>query len=98
MKPGEHGGLVERVTLRHLRRDPVYAARILDEIKMAGVERWALSSVATRARLRVAPLAQWTVPTGYLRRLKIAFDRAGIEIPFPQLALHMKAQRALRAR
>jgi len=28
---------------------------------MAGVERWADSSVVLRARLRVAPLEQWTI-------------------------------------
>jgi small conductance mechanosensitive channel len=98
VNPGEHGGLVERVTLRHLRRDPAHAARILDELEMAGVERWADSSVVIRARFRVAPLEQWTVRREYLRRLKIAFDRAGIEIPFPQLALHVAAARAPRAR
>jgi len=40
---------------------------------------------AIRARFKVAPLGQWNVRREYLRRLKSAFDRAGIEIPFPQL-------------
>jgi small conductance mechanosensitive channel len=71
-----------------LRRDPAHAARILDGLEMAGVERWADSSVVIRARLKVAPLQQWTVRREYLRRLKKAFDEAGIEIPFPQLVLH----------
>jgi small-conductance mechanosensitive channel len=72
-----------------LRRDPAHAARILDDLEMAGVERWADSSVVLRARFRVAPLEQWTVRREYLRRLKNAFDRAGIEIPFPQITLHL---------
>ena len=86
-----------REVAAELRRDPAHAARILDELEMAGVERWADSSVVIRARFRVAPLEQWTVRREYLRRLKIAFDRAGIEIPFPQLALHVAAARAPRA-
>jgi small-conductance mechanosensitive channel len=72
-----------------LRADPAHAARIQADLEMAGVERWADSSVVLRARLRVAPLEQWTVRREYLRRLKSAFDRAGIEIPFPQMTLHV---------
>lgn len=76
-----------------LRRDPAHASRILDDLEVAGVERWADSSVVLRARLKVAPLEQWTVRREYLRRLKTAFDQAGIEIPFPQLTLHMAPPR-----
>ncbi len=78
-----------REVAAELRLDPAHAARILDDLEMAGVERWADSSVVLRARLRVAPLEQWTVRREYLRRLKNAFDGAGIEIPFPQMTLHV---------
>ena len=71
-----------------MRTDPIYAARILDDLEMAGVERWADSAVILRARFRVAPLEQWTVKRDYLLRLKRAFDAHGIEIPFPQLKIH----------
>lgn len=74
-----------------LRADPVYAARILSDLDMAGVERWADSAVMIRARLKVTPLEQWTVRREYLRRLKLAFDDAGVEIPFPQLTLRRAA-------
>jgi len=70
-----------------MRADPAYAARILNDLEMAGVERWADSAVIIRARFKVAPLEQWTVRREFLRRLKLAFDDAGIEIPFPQLTL-----------
>lgn len=72
-----------------LRRDPAFAERILDDLELAGVDRWADSAVILRARLRVRPLEQWAVRREYLRRLKAAFDRAGIEIPFPQMRLHL---------
>ena len=71
-----------------MRADPAHSARILDELEMAGVERWDDSAVIIRARFRVAPLQQWTIKRDYLRRLKHAFDQAGIEIPFPQLRIH----------
>jgi small conductance mechanosensitive channel len=80
-----------------LRRDPAHAARIQADLEMAGVERWADSSVVLRARLRVAPLEQWTVRREYLRRLKTAFELAGIEIPFPQMTLHVASAPAARA-
>jgi small conductance mechanosensitive channel len=74
---------------REMRADPVHAGRILDGLEIAGVEKWADSAVIIRARFRVAPLEQWTVRRDYLLRLKRAFDAHGIEIPFPQLKIHV---------
>lgn len=72
-----------------MRLDPVQGPRILGDLEIAGIERWADSAVVIRARFKVAPLEQWNVRREMLRRLKQAFDRAGIEIPFPQLVLHL---------
>jgi len=80
-----------------LRLDPVHGERILADLEMAGVESWGDSSVVLRARFQVAPLQQWTVRREYLRRLKKAFDDAGIEIPFPQMTLHVARRSAARA-
>jgi len=74
-----------------MRADPKYAGKILDNLEMAGVERWDDSSVVLRARFRVAPLEQWNVRRDYLLRLYQAFDAHGIDIPFPQLTVHMAA-------
>lgn len=71
-----------------LRSDPTHSNRILDDLEIAGVERWADSAVVLRARFRVQALEQWTVKREYLRRLKRAFDEHRIEIPFPQLTVH----------
>lgn len=70
-----------------MRSDPLHATRILNDLEVAGVERWDDSAVVIRARFKVAPLEQWTVKRDYLRRLKRAFDDKGIEIPFPQMKL-----------
>jgi len=71
-----------------LRADPIHANRVLGDLEIAGVDRWADSAVVIRARFRVLPLEQWTVKRDYLLRLKQAFDRHGIEIPFPQVRIH----------
>lgn len=80
-----------------MRSDPVYAGRILGDLEMAGIERLADSAVIIRARFKVAPLEQWTVRREFLRRLKLAFDDAGIEIPFPQLTLWRPPRRTVAA-
>jgi len=82
---------VMRDVAAQMRRDPAHEARILDDLEVAGVERWADSAIVIRARFRVAPLEQWSVRRDFLKRLKAAFDHAGIEIPFPQLTLHRRA-------
>lgn len=76
-----------------LRADPQFAARILADLELAGVERWADSAVIVRCRFKVAPLAQWDVRREYLRRLKQAFDARGIEIPYPHLTIYAGAAR-----
>ncbi|MEW6707147.1 MAG: mechanosensitive ion channel family protein [Pseudomonadota bacterium] len=76
-----------------MRADAVFGPRILDELEIAGVERLDDSAVVLRCRFKVAPLEQWGVRREYLRRVKAAFDAAGIEIPFPHLTLYAGAAR-----
>jgi small conductance mechanosensitive channel len=80
-----------------MRLDPVQGGRILSDLEIAGIERWADSAVVIRARFKVAPLEQWNVRREMLRRLKQAFDRAGIEIPFPQVVFHLSPATPLAA-
>jgi moderate conductance mechanosensitive channel len=80
---------VMRETAAALRADPQWSARIVEDLELIGMERWADSSVVLRARFKVIPpIQQWNVKREYLRRLKKAFDERGIEIPFPQLTIH----------
>jgi len=77
-----------RQVARVLREDPEFGPRILDDLDMAGVNEWGNSAVVIRCRLRTLPLEQWGVRREYLKRLKAAFDAAGIEIPFPHLTVY----------
>lgn len=80
-------GVMREVAAR-MRADPAYALRIVDDLEVAGVERWDDSAVVLRARLKTAPLEQWSVRREFLWRLKKAFDARGIEIPFPHLTIY----------
>jgi small conductance mechanosensitive channel len=79
---------VMRQVAKELRASPEFAARIIDDVEIAGVENWADSAVVIRARIKVVALEQWGVRREYLRRLKKAFDQENIEIPFPHLTLY----------
>ncbi|HXF46596.1 MAG TPA: mechanosensitive ion channel family protein [Burkholderiaceae bacterium] len=71
-----------------LRADPAFGPKILEDLDVAGVERWEDSAIVLRCRFKVLPLEQWNVRREFLRRLKAAFDAAGIEIPFPHRTIY----------
>jgi small-conductance mechanosensitive channel len=71
-----------------LRADAAFAAKILDDVEIVGVESWGDSAVVLRCRFKVVAIEQWTVRREYLRRLKDAFDAAAIEIPYPHLTVY----------
>jgi small conductance mechanosensitive channel len=88
---------VMRQVAADLRADPAFAARILDELEVAGVDQWADSAVVVRCRFKVAAGDQWSVRREYLKRLKAAFDERGIEIPFPHVTVYAGQDKAGRA-
>lgn len=80
-----------------MRAEPEWGERLLEDLEMAGVEQWADSAVVIRCRFKCVPLQQWAVKREYLRRLKAAFDEAGIEIPFPHVTVYAGQDKAGRA-
>ena len=85
---------VMRETAAALRADAQWKDRIVDDLELIGVERWADSAVVLRARVKVIPpIQQWNVRREFMKRLKKAFDQRGIEIPFPQLVVHPVAEK-----
>jgi len=72
-----------------LKADPEFADKILEPIEVVGVDNLADSGVVLKARIKTRPLQQWTVGREYNRRIKLAFDEAGVEIPFPHLKVVM---------
>ena len=84
----EEGFAVMREVGAQMRADPVFGPKMLEDIEIAGVDRWEDSAVILRCRFKVAPLEQWGVRREFLRRLKHAFDEHGIEIPYPHLTIY----------
>ncbi|MFT5359785.1 MAG: small-conductance mechanosensitive channel [Candidatus Paceibacteria bacterium] len=68
--------------------DPAWSDRIMEAPVFLRVDNLNDSSVDIRILGKTTPNSQWAV-TGELRkRLKITFDKEGIEIPFPQKVIH----------
>ena len=59
-------------------------ATIIEEPEIWGVQSFGADAIAIRLVAKVEPGEQWATGREIRRRLKIAFDDAGIEIPFPQ--------------
>ena len=59
-------------------------ATILEEPEIWGVEMFGESSIAIRLVCKVEPGEQWATSRLIRGRVKDAFEREGIEIPFPQ--------------
>ena len=74
---------VLRAVDAEMRADPAFGAMMSAPIEILGVERFADSAIVVRARLRTPPAKQWSVGREFNRRMKEAFDREGIVIPYP---------------
>jgi small conductance mechanosensitive channel len=78
---------IMRKTGEELAREPQFAGKILEPIEVVGVDGFAESGVKLKARIKTRPIEQWTVGREYNRRIKPAFDQAGITIPYPHTRL-----------
>lgn len=79
---------VMKETATAFRAEPDWADKILDDLEIAGVDQWADSAVVIKCRLKTMAQEQWAVRRAFLGRLKNAFDRAGIEIPYPHRTVY----------
>ncbi|MNX57340.1 putative MscS family protein YkuT [compost metagenome] len=62
---------------------------VLELPEVAGIQAFEESSIRLRVIMKTAPLQQWSIASEWRRRLKVAFEREGIEIPFPQRVLRV---------
>lgn len=80
---------VLRGVFAELRQDPTCGPAIIGEPEIFGVDQFADSAVVIKGRIKTKPILQWMVGREFLRRVKLAFDREGIEIPFPHRTLYV---------
>lgn len=71
-----------------MRSDEYFGPLMVEDLEIFGVDKFADSAVMIKGRLKTKPIKQWEVGREYLRRIKKAFDEAGIEIPFPHRSIY----------
>lgn len=70
--------------------EPTYSGLFLDAPEVWGVEDMAADSIVIRLVIKTVPGEQWAIGRELRRRIKMAFDEAGIEIPFPQRTVWLR--------
>lgn len=75
--------------VKEMRHDPEFGPLMLEDAEVLGVDRFADSAVVLKVRLKTVPLKQSVVGREFNRRIKKTFEREGIEMPFPHLALYV---------
>lgn len=75
-------GVLERVS-EELRAESPYREAIVAPITVLGVDDFSEQAVDVKAFVETVPGEQWRVGRELRRRLKLALDAEGIEIPYP---------------
>jgi small conductance mechanosensitive channel len=88
----EHVIKVINKTGQDLAEDPAYREFFLTPPQFLRVNDFADSAIIIKILADTIPLKQWELAGELRKRLKIAFDREGIEIPFPQMVVHSKKE------
>nr|MBF0220635.1 mechanosensitive ion channel family protein [Desulfobulbaceae bacterium] len=68
--------------------DENFGIYMLEPPEIFGVDKFDNSAVIIKGRIKTKPIRQWLVGREYLRRIKLAFDANGIEIPFPHQTIY----------
>ena len=77
---------IEKVGL-DLQKDKHFKSKINGEIEVFGLDKFEDSSIIIKGRIPTLHKQQWVVRREFNRRIKLAFDKSGIEIPFPQTTI-----------
>jgi moderate conductance mechanosensitive channel len=75
-----------------LHDDPAWKDKFLEEPEVLGVQALSGASVTVRTLFKVQPKEQWSVAREFRRRIKNAFDAAGLRVPMAQMSLTMPPQ------
>ena len=84
----EHIIKIINKTGNEIAADPLFKDYIITPPSFLRVEEFADSAIIVKVLGETKPLRQWEVSGEFRKRIKIAFDGEGIEIPFPQIVIH----------
>jgi small conductance mechanosensitive channel len=73
---------------REMYEDPRWKPLMVDPVEVPGIELFGDSAISIRVMAKTLPLKQWDVARELRRRIKLRFDREGIEIPFPHQTVY----------
>lgn len=85
----EHVMTVMKAVAQKMRQDEKYANYILEDMDILGVDAFQDSAIVIRGKIKTTSAQQWFIVREYNKLIKEAFDREGIEIPFPQRDIHL---------
>lgn len=80
----EHVEKVVNNVGEELANDPAWKDKIKEAPKFLRITKFADSAIEVKILGDTKPNEQWAVAGEFRKRLKVAFDKEGIEIPFPQ--------------
>ncbi|MGF1601167.1 MAG: mechanosensitive ion channel family protein [Thermosynechococcaceae cyanobacterium] len=83
----DHAIAVIETVATQMSQEADWQSLILDQPQVLGVDAFGDNSITIRLWIQTEPLQQWTVGRELRRRLKLAFDKEGISIPFPQRSI-----------
>ncbi len=72
---------------KDLRKDKDFSSKINGEIEVFGLDKFEDSAIIIKGRIPTVHKQQWAVRREFNRRIKLAFDKGGIEKPFPQTTI-----------
>lgn len=75
---------------RDLREDAAFARLVLEDPVAIGPLEFGDSAITVRLMVKTGPGQQWRVARELRRRIKEAFDREDIEIPYPQYEIRTR--------
>ena len=85
--------VMESVAVK-MARESEFRELFLDDPQVWGVQTLGSDTVAIRLVMKTKAGEQWPISREFRRRIKLAFDAEGIEIPFPQRTVWLRTDDA----
>ena len=71
-----------------LRKSSTYKTKVVSDIEISGIDRLNESNLVVKARIMTQVMEHAIIKREYLRLMKLAFQKAKIKPPYPQIVVH----------